>query len=259
MHARSVTALCKEEEKSPVVTVVTVATSCVWDRPVMLRRRWPLASKVLIALAVLLAGLAFLVVRGYQDRVEALHPEVGPPVGTVTAATDLARGTLLSQDMLHTSSVPEAFVPPGAVSDASSLVGRVLTADVEAGEVLTRSRLAEPRVGPVAALVPEGLRAVVVPSGVPPGTLRAGDRVEVYATYGGGHPHTELVASGLEVVRILADGSADGGGIGGTTTGDAGVALVLLVDGDAAARLAYARAFGQLQIAILGPEPSSLG
>ena len=225
----------------------------------MLRRRWPLASKVLIAFAVLLGALAFVVVRGYQDRVEALHPAVGPPVATVTAATDLARGTLLSDEMLHASSVPEEFVPPGAVGDAASIVGRVLTADIEAGEILTRSRLAEPRVGPVAALVPEGLRAVVVPSGVPPGTLRAGDRVEVYATYGGGRPHTELVASGLEVVRILAEGTTSEVGIGGTTTGDAGVALVLLVDGDAAARLAYARAFGQLQIAILGPEPSPPG
>jgi Flp pilus assembly protein CpaB len=220
----------------------------------MLRRRWPLASKVLIAFAVLLGAVAFVVVRGYQDRVEALHPSVGPPVATVIAATDLVRGTLLSAEMFQTSSVPGEFVPPGAVADAASIVGRVLTADIEAGEILTGSRLAEARVGPVAALVPDGLRAVVVASGLPPGTLRAGDRVEVYATYGGGRPHTELVATGLEVVRIMTE--ADGGGIGGATTGDAGVALVLLVDGDSASRLAYARAFGQIQVAILGPEPS---
>jgi pilus assembly protein CpaB len=220
----------------------------------MLRRRWPLASKVLIAFALLLGALAFVVVRGYQDRVEALHPAVGPPVTTVTAAMDLARGTALSDEMLHTSTVPEEFVPPGAVGDAASVVGRVLAADVDAGEILTRSRLAGSEIGPVAALVPDGLRAVVVPSGVPPGTLRAGDRVEVYATYGGGRPHTELVASELEVVRILTEDAAGAGGIGGTTTtGDTGVAVVLLVDGDAAARLAYARAFGQLQIAIHGP------
>jgi Flp pilus assembly protein CpaB len=127
---------------------------------------------------------------------------------------------------------------------------------MDAGETLTRSRLAATTVGPVAALVPEGLRAVVVPSGAPAGTIRAGDRVEVYATYGGGRPHTELVATGLEVVRVLAGGTSDGSGVGGTSTSDPGVALVLLVDGDAAARLAYAHAFGQLQIAILGPAPT---
>jgi pilus assembly protein CpaB len=222
----------------------------------MLRRRWPLASKVLIALAVVLGALAFVLVRGYQDRVEALRPAVGPPRDVVTAATDLARGTLLSDEMLLTSSVPEEFVPPGAIEDVASIVGRALMASIDAGEILTRSRVAEPEVGPVAALVPDGLRAVIVPSGTPPGTLRAGDHVEVYATYGGGRPHTELVATGLEVVRILTEGTSGGGGIGGTTTGDGGVALVLLVDGEAASRLAYARAFGQLQVAILGPVAS---
>ena len=206
--------------------------------------------------AVVLGALAFVVVRGYQDRVEALHPAVGPPVDIVTAATDLARGTALSDEMLHTSTVPEDFVPPGAVRDVATVVGRVLTADIEAGEILTRSRLAGTTVGPVAALVPEGLRAVVVPSGAPAGTIRAGDRVEVYATYGGGRPHTELVASGVEVVRVLVGDIANGSGVGGASTGDPGVALVLLVDGDTAARLAYARAFGQLQVAILGPPPS---
>jgi pilus assembly protein CpaB len=222
----------------------------------MLRRRWPFGSKVLIGLAVMFAGVAFVVVRGYQARVEALHPLVGPPVPTVTAATDLTRGTVLSEDMLRTSTVPEEFVPPGAVGDTASLVGRVLTANVQAGEILTRSRLAGAGIGPVAALVPEGMRAVIVPGGVPPGTVRAGDRVDVYATYGGGRPHTELVASGLEVVRIIAEDSAGGTGTGGTAAADAGVSLVLLVDGDAAARLAYARAFGQILIAIVGPSPS---
>jgi pilus assembly protein CpaB len=226
------------------------------ERSDVLRRRWPLASKVLMALAVLLGALAFVVVRGYQDRVEASHPSVGLPVDIVTAATDLARGTVLSDEMLHTSTVPGGFVPPGAVRDAATVIGRVLTADIEAGEIVTRSRLAGTTVGPVAALVPDGLRAVVVPSGAPAGTIRVGDRVEVYATYGGGRPHTELVATDLEVARVLAGGTSSGTEAGGTSTGDPGVALVILVDGDAAARLAYARAFGQLQIAILGPEPS---
>ena len=209
-----------------------------------------------MSFAVVLGALAFVVVRGYQDRVEALHPAVGPPVNIVTAATDLARGTALSDEMLLTSTVPEEFVPPGAVRDIATVVGRVLTADIQAGEILTRSRLAATTVGPVAALVPEGLRALVVPSGAPAGTIRAGDRIEVYATYGGGRPHTELVATDLEVVRVLAGGTSSGSGVGGASTGDPGVALVLVVDADTASRLAYARAFGQLQVAILGPAPT---
>jgi pilus assembly protein CpaB len=225
----------------------------------MLRRRWPPASKVLAVLGVLLGALAFVMIRGYQERVEALHPAVGPTETVVVAAVDIGRGSLLTDTILRKASVPEAFVPPGAVRDAAVVIGRVLTADIDAGEVLTRSRLAGPRVGPIAALVPDGLNAVVVPSDLPPGTIRAGDRVDVYATYGGGQPHTELVASGLEILRVL-DGSGvtnDTGGIVGAATSDAG-GLVLLVDPDAAARIAYARSFAQLQIAILGPGPASV-
>ncbi len=225
----------------------------------MFRRRWPVASKVLIGIAVLLGALAFVVVRGYQDRVEAAHPAVGPQVPVVIAASDLARGTVLSDAMLKPSSLPRTFVPSGAIRDPASLVGRVLTADIEAGEVITRSRLSQPQVGPIAALVPDGLRAVTIPGDVPEGTIKAGDRVEISATYGGGRPHTELVASGIEVLRVLSASTDQGGGIGATTTssGDAGVTLVLLVDADAASRLAYARAFGQLQVAILGPDAAT--
>ena len=224
----------------------------------MFRRRWPLASKVLAALGVLLGALAFVLIRGYQERVEALHPAVGPRVTVTAAAVDVRRGVSLTDDMLRAISVPEVFVPPGAVLDPAALVGRVLVADIDAGEILTRSRLAEPRVGPIAALVPEGLRAVVIPAGIPSDAVRPGDRIEVVATYGGGQPHTELVASGVEVLRVLTgSGETDVGFGGAAASEDQGIQLVLLVDTTAAEQLAYARAFAQLQVAILGPDDAT--
>ena len=238
----------------------------------MFRRRWPLASKVLAALGVLLGALAFVLIRGYQERVEALHPAVGPRVTVTAAAVDVRRGVSLTDDMLRATihdvprqadmlraiSVPEVFVPPGAVLDPAALVGRVLVADIDAGEILTRSRLAEPRVGPIAALVPEGLRAVVIPAGIPSDAVRPGDRIEVVATYGGGQPHTELVASGVEVLRVLTgSGETDVGFGGAAASEDQGIQLVLLVDTTAAEQLAYARAFAQLQVAILGPDAAT--
>jgi pilus assembly protein CpaB len=224
----------------------------------MLRRRWPLASKILAVLGVLVGALAFVVIRGYQQRVEALHPAVGPLVTVVVAADDLGRGSLVGDDMLGTASLPEAFVPPGAVRDAAAVAGRVLAADIDAGEILTRSRLAGPRIGPVAALVPPGLRAIVIPAAIPADTIRPGDRIEVVSTYGGGQPHAELVASGVEVLRVLPGSGDPGGGIGGATaTGGEGVELVLLVDATTAEQLAYARAFAQLQVAILGADAAT--
>jgi len=235
------------------VTIVTVPATRVCDRTAMLRRRWPVASKILMALAVLLGSLAFVLVRGYQDRVEALRPAVGPMVPVVVAASDLVRGSVLSEAMLEASSIPESFVPPGAVASPDAAAGRVLTADIAAGEVLTSSRLSVPEAGPIAALVPDGLRAVVITAPLPANALRAGDHVDVYATYGGGRPHTELAASALQVLRIIA-GSSGGGGIGVTTSSADGLTLVLLVDETTAERLAYARSFAQLSVAILGAE-----
>lgn len=222
----------------------------------MLRRRWPVASKILMVFAVLLGSLAFVLVRGYQDRVEALRPAVGPMVPVVLAAADLARGSVLTETMLETSSMPQSFVPPGAVASPAAAAGRVLTADIAAGEVLTSSRLSVPEAGPIAALVPEGLRAMVITAPLPTNALRPGDHVDVYATYGGGRPHTELAASALEVLRII-EGSSGDGGIAVTTSSADGITLVLLVDEAAAERLAYARSFAQLSVAILGAGPLS--
>ena len=222
----------------------------------MFRRRWPFASKILIVLAVLLGSLAFVMVRGYQDRVEALRPAVGPMVPVAVVVSDLVRGSVLSEGMLEASSMPESFAPPGAVASPAAVAGRVLTADIAAGEVLTSSRLSVPEAGPIAALVPEGLRAMVITAPLPVNALRPGDHVDVYATYGGGRPYTELAASALDVLRIIA-GSSGSGGIAGTTSSSDGITLVLLVDEAAAERLAYAGSFAQLSVAILGPEPAT--
>ncbi len=215
-----------------------------------------MTSKILFTVAVLLGGLAFVLVRGYQERAEALRPATAS-IRVALATVDLTRGTVLAASMFEASEVPAAYVPPGTVSDPATLVGRVLTGDIGRGEILTTSRLSLPQSGPIAALVPQGLRAMVIAAGVPTGSIRVGDRVDVYATYGGGRPHTELAASAVEVLRVLTS-SPVGAGIGGAAgSGDAGVGLVVLVDTDAAERLAYARTFAQLTVAILGSDAAT--
>lgn len=223
----------------------------------MLKRRWPLASKILLALAVLFGTSTFVVIRGYQERADALRSPDGAETPIVVAAADLARGTVLAEGMLRGGTMPATYAPPGAISDAASVIGRILTADIAEGEIVTASRLAVPHIGPIAALVPPGLRAIVIAAGMPDGTLRAGDRVDVYATYGGGRPHTELAASEIEILKVLVQAPA--GGLGGAATGSNadGVSVVVLADTDAAERLAYARAFAQLTVAIVGSDPAT--
>jgi Flp pilus assembly protein CpaB len=110
----------------------------------------------------------------------------------------------------------------------------------------------------VASLIPEGLRAFAVPTSLPAGAVTAGDRVDVLATFGSGQPHSEVVASALQVLSVLGPsaGSAGGPGAGAATFDAAGsgasrqVTLILLVSPDQETRLAFARAFADLEVAI---------
>src|SRR5712691_2904639 len=174
----------KGNEKPLDVTAVTEAPpGPPYGADMVFRRRWPLASKAYLMLAVASGGTAFLLVRGQETRWATLHPSTGAPVNVWTASSDLARGTTLTVANLAERSMPSAFLPPGSFHSTDSISGRVLSSDVAGGEVLTRARVAGADVGPIAALVPPGLRAVIRPSGGPASAVRAGEQVDVLATY----------------------------------------------------------------------------
>jgi Flp pilus assembly protein CpaB len=207
-----------------------------------MRRKRPRSSKLLFALSLVLAAGATLILRGHLLRLETAARAAGPGGPVVVAETDLARGTVLEDSYLSVRSIPTAHRPPGALTGPGEAAGRMLAADVLAGEPLTEARLAGDG-GPVAAMVPPGLRAAPVAVPAPPGLLAPGDRVDVLATFAGGQPHTETVASGVEVLSIL-DGGPDA--FEGVRT------VVLLVSPDAAEALAYARSFAELSVSVVG-------
>ncbi len=206
-----------------------------------MRRKRSRSSKVLFFLSVILAFGTTLVLRGHLLRLEARAIAAGPGVPMLVAELDLPRGETVEAGDVSLRSVPVDYRPPGALTSVSQAVGRMLAADVVAGEPLTAGRLAAGG-GPVAAMVPPGLRAVPVLAGVPPGLLAPGDRVDVLATFAAGQPHTETVVAEAEVLSIL--GAQDGAFEGATS-------LVLVVSPDDAERLAYARSFAELSIAVI--------
>lgn len=211
-----------------------------------MRRKRPRSSKVLFFLSVILAAGATLLLRGHLVRLEARAAAAGPGGPVVVAGVALTRGTVLEATALSVRSMPEDYRPPGALTSLAQAVGRMLAADVVAGEALTTTRLAAEG-GPVAALVPPGLRAVPVPVAAPQGLLAPGDRVDVLATFGAGQPHTEIVVESAEVLSLLGGGTAAFEGV---------ASVVLLVSQEAAERLAYARSFAELSVAVTSPEAS---
>jgi pilus assembly protein CpaB len=201
-------------------------------------------AKSFAVLAIALGGLAFQLVRGYAAELEALRPIAGDPVTVVVATSDVARGTVLAEGDVATTRIPSRYAPPGAITSIERAVGLAIVGDLAAGEPITATRLAVAS-GPVASIVPSGLRAFPIRANVPADAVRAGDRVDVLATYGGPHPYSDTVAAGLEVLSIeRADDaavSADGQGT---------VSLLLLVSPETAERLAYATAYADLAVSV---------
>ena len=182
--------------------------------------------------------------------VPAAAPATTP---VVTAAADLAPGTVLAVDDLAAVAVPVERAPAGSVADPAELTGRVLASPVRAGEAVTDVRLVGPGLwsqvpaGEVAAPVRLADLAVAT-------LLRAGDRVDVLSTtgadgVGGAVPAVELVARGALV--LSAPAAADpGAGVGSGT--DSGL-LVLAVPPDTARLLAAAGAGGTLTVTLGRP------
>lgn len=222
----------------------------------LFRRKLPRSAILWFAGAALAAIGAVLAVQAHVATLEATRPDVGSPTGVVVAASDLSRGETLDAASLRVVDVPSTLVPPGAITAPDEVAGRVLATDLAEGEALTETRLAGAGSGPIAALVPPGLRAFVLPSGPPVGTVRSGDQVDVLATYGAnaGRPYTETVASALEVLDVV-----EGGTPVSTTTSaaPAGPPIVVLADPATVERLARASSLALLSISIIGDDAAT--
>jgi pilus assembly protein CpaB len=220
-------------------------------------RRLPLSSRVFALLSITCAIAAFVAVRSIELRFAEQHPSAGAPVQVVVAARAATRGEMLQQEMVKLKTMPSVYAPPGSLSAVGQALGRTLVADVAAGEVITNTRLSSGTSGPVAAIVPAGLRAVSVSVQVSPSDLHAGDRVDVIAAFGGASAHVETVGTELEVLRVEDPAAGEGTLLGGAD-GSSKVSLLLLVSPTDSERIAFAQAFATLSVAIEpGPAPTS--
>jgi Flp pilus assembly protein CpaB len=212
-------------------------------------------SRLYLVGSLVLAICAALLVRSYAAEIAGASSGGGAAVAVVVAARAVDRGQSLEQEDLRIDAWPRALAPPGHFEKISQPAGRIALAALAPGEAVTETRLARVRAGPVASLVPPGLRALAVPTSLPTGSVVPGDRVDVLATYQGEVPRTETVATGVEVLMVLGrsgiqpsmsdvglDAAAAGIGAASTTL----ILLVPLAD--------QARAAASLDVSIAPPE-----
>jgi pilus assembly protein CpaB len=143
-----------------------------------------------IGIAVALAVLAAMMISYYVTNYKR-HVQHGASDVTVLVATkDIPAGTsgaeVAKQNLLRSISVTRTAVVPGAISNGSELTNLVATQTTFAGEQVSSRRFASQQAGGVRSSITGPQRAVQVPGDgnqLLLGTLKAGDRVDVVASW----------------------------------------------------------------------------
>ncbi|MDQ4090432.1 MAG: Flp pilus assembly protein CpaB, partial [Actinomycetota bacterium] len=130
---------------------------------------------------VALAAFTASTVAGQVNRAGAHAAQYGRLRPVVTAARTVEVGAVVRASDLAVRAMPAAFLPQGALSATDEVVGRTAVVPLFQGSAVVVGQLAPDGLEGVAALLPEGGRAVAVPTGPASVALRRGDRVDVLA------------------------------------------------------------------------------
>ena len=184
----------------------------------------------------------------------ALRPAQAPTVQVVVAARDLAPGTVLTAADLALRGVSRDSSPPDPLLDPAGAVARTVAAPVRAGEAVRARDVVSP--GLVAGLG-SGMRALPVrlADDAAASLVRAGDSVDVLASYGGDGTSSASAVVVASDVRVLVAPAAPGGGsaslLGGSSASTSGGSVLVLATTQAQALdLARAVAGGRLSVAL---------
>jgi Flp pilus assembly protein CpaB len=208
--------------------------------------------------------VALVTARFVATDLATLHrraSSLGPRVAVVVAARDVPLGATVARGDVRTVTMYSSTAPRGALHDVDDAVGRVVIVPALRDSALVARQLAPARRRGLAAVVPDGSRAVRVRTddGLRP---RRGDVVDVLLSL-----DPSVLGGGDD-----GDGDAEGDGANGATT-VVHAALVLAVDGDEsrvetssgpgvtllvtereARAVAFAAANGSLTLALAPPE-----
>lgn len=147
-------------------------------------------SKRLIALvlALVLAGVATVAiasyVRGIEDETLREAEAVEAFVATSAIPAGMSAEDAIAQGFVVRQPVPRRNIPAGAISALGDIEGKVASHPISVGEEILASRWALPAAVTDRLEIPEGMHAISVEVGVPPGVagyVTTGDLVGVLA------------------------------------------------------------------------------
>jgi hypothetical protein len=135
-------------------------------RPLLGRLRWWCRYRSVLWWLVGAAALltATLVWRSEMTKLRAARAGFEDMEWVAVSAHDLAAGVTVTRLDVRMEQRPRAYVPPGALHQASDAIGRIATQGLVAAEALVDSRLAPRDAVAVGGLLGGGERAFAVPS-----------------------------------------------------------------------------------------------
>ena len=217
-----------------------------------------LSGKGLFAIAVLLSLVTSVLV--YQYLKGLAGRPAGPLITVVTAAVDIPPRTKITAKMVKESKVPPEYAQPGAIRELQAAVGAVTRERLAAGEQITAQRLvSEARMAGFSGAIPGDRRAVAIAvtevTGVA-GFIKAGDRVDVIATFDRNLAGDNVAKIVLQDIPVLAVGHDADTGLSGTGPAKERKDLprtstvTLALTPDEAAQVALAEDKGRLWLAL---------
>ncbi len=170
-----------------------------------------LTRRVAVGVALVCGALAAALTIVYLRSMQAQKQGPAKPqtIEVVVPLVDIPARTIITADVLATQSIEIAKAPRSPATDAKQIVGWVTVEALEAQKPITKGQVTPKGTAfGLSGLVPPGLRAVAVevdPVVGVAGLLKAGDRVDVIATFQVGD---EVMARTiLQDVLLLALGS----------------------------------------------------
>lgn len=163
---------------------------------------------VAIVVAIVLAGLAVFFIYRYVDGLEEQVREDAELVQVYRATDTIPAGTqaeaAINANLIEEGEVARENRPAGAVTALGEISGLVATADILPGEIILTQRFGDSVSTGVQFEVPEGLQAISVEVGVPPGVagyIRAGDQISVIAHIAAPAPQEAVIGPDGSVVE----------------------------------------------------------
>jgi pilus assembly protein CpaB len=218
-----------------------------------------------IGIAVILAAFAGLLTIFYVTQYKRHVQHGESKVSVLVAARDIPAGTtgaeVVGQHYLTTETVPRRTVVPGAVSNSNQLSNLVVTQQIFSGEQVTTRAFGTPTELGIRAQIRGNERAFQLAgdqNSLLAGTLKAGDHVDVVATWEfpeNSSNHVSKVI--LRNVLVLTPPAAPSKGTTLGSTSDNSFNVQLRVTDAQSQKLEWAEENGKLSLEIRPPADSS--